>query len=64
MTKGKFTGYPKSADLDKIKRWFEDKHGYAPSEILDGGSIWLAGPLRGTEPEGAHQARLPGMGAR
>ena len=47
MTGDKYTGYTKEATAEAVAMLFESKHGYRPVEVLDGRTVWLAGPLNG-----------------
>jgi hypothetical protein len=40
-----YQGYAKGVSAERAAELFEHRHGYAPLEVLDGGTIWLAGPL-------------------
>jgi hypothetical protein len=41
-----FTGYTKTIDADQARALFQARHGYQALEVLDGGPIWLAGPIQ------------------
>lgn len=45
MTKGKFTAYTKDTDAEAVAVLFKAKHGYPPAQVVDGKTVWLAGPL-------------------
>jgi hypothetical protein len=42
---GRFVGYDKGNDADRVAELFEETRGYRPREVHDGGTIWLAGPV-------------------
>lgn len=41
----KHIGYTKEIDENEAARRFAAKQGYQPVEVVDGGAIWLAGPI-------------------
>lgn len=43
---GRYIGYTKDVDTDTAAALFEARRGYSPAKVLDGGPIWLAGPLK------------------
>lgn len=46
-----YTGYTKAIDQDEVVRWFAAKQGHPPFEVVDGGSVWLAGPIGAKSPD-------------
>ena len=46
MLAGEYKGYTRTVDAGQVAALFERRYGYRPSEIHDGGTIWLAGPIR------------------
>jgi len=47
MVDGKFMAYTKEVTSDQVTALFEQRHGYHPVEVVDGGAVWLVGPLNG-----------------
>lgn len=45
MRGDKYTAYTKDETSEAVAALFEQKHGYSPLEVLDGKTVWLAGPL-------------------
>lgn len=43
--KTKYTGYTKAVTAEDARALFAAKHGHQPLEIIDGGAIWLVGPI-------------------
>jgi len=45
MKGDKYAGYTKDESAEAVAALFEQKRGYRPLEVLDGGAVWLVGPL-------------------
>jgi len=47
MRGDKYAAYTKEVTSDQVAALFEQKHGCRPLEVVDGGAVWLVGPLNG-----------------
>jgi len=45
---GAYAAFGKDDQRESVPAIFEERYGYRPEAVHDGGTIWLAGPLRGT----------------
>ena len=57
-----FRGFTKEIDAADVAERFRHKYGYEPELVVDGKSVWLAGPIGGNG-QGGKLPPLSGAGA-
>jgi len=55
MRGDEYAAYTKDETSEAVAALFEQKHGYTPAQVEDGGAVWLVGPLG----DNGHSTKLP-----